>query len=189
MRKENLRFSEEELLIAFNKKEALAFEQVYSMFYKELYLFALSLYKEENEIDCKDIIQDVFLNILENKKISFDSISKIKSYLLILIKNEFLMYCRHKKVVDKHASKLIDEDYMLRKSIEADIITYAPEILSNTPEHCAETIKLLLDGYSIKEISKILDKPVTTIYSQKEKAISVLKLRLPKNKMFILTFF
>ncbi len=172
-----------QLLDRFNSGDISAFEEIYNLFYKELYLYSLSLYKNES-IDSDDIVQDAFVYILEKREIKFSSLTKIKSYLIVLIKNQFYSYCRHKVVQDKYnvEQQSNDNNYTL-KAIEAEFVSIIPEIVSMVPRNCAETIKLMLEGYSIPEISKILNKPKTTIYSQRERAISVLNKHLNNNKL------
>lgn len=67
------------LLEQFNKREEDAFCFVYEHFYNELYYFASKLFLD-NTVLPYDVLQDIFLNVLENKK-QFESFDLLKSYL------------------------------------------------------------------------------------------------------------
>lgn len=174
------KYNEELILKSFNRGGKKAFEEIYSLFYKELVLYAHSLYKD-TDVECEDVIQNIFLSLLERGSFHFDSLAKLKGYFFVAIKYQFRTYCKSKfntrtiSIEDINSEKISNDDYFLLKSVEAEIFSYIPDLYSLLPSNCAETIRLLLEGYSIKDIANKLNKPVTTIYSQREKAISILK--------------
>ena len=174
------------LLFEFNNKNALAYGAVYNYLYKELYYYAYSLYNE-SVILPEDIIQDVFLEVWENKKIKFDSLKKIKAYIYIVIKHKFLMHCRHQKFISKEITKLASDDvFFIAQAVEAEVFSYIPEALNLLPEQCAISFKLFLEGYDIKDIAAKLNKTESTIYKQREKSISILRKKMPKDKLLLL---
>ena len=181
------RGNEDDLILSkFNDRDGIAYSDIYTLIYKSLYYYAYSLYKETN-IDCEDIIQDVFLNIWENKRLKFETIGKIKSYIFVVIKNKFLEYCRHQKFANRAIAESVkDNDFFVIQAVEADVYSIIPEALNMLPSDCAKSFKLFIEGYSVKEIAIKLDSPLSTIYSQKEKAISILRKKLPKYKLLLL---
>ena len=183
---ENYEEAESILLLNFNNKIDSAFSEVYSLYYKELYYYTFSIFKDTTE-DSEDIIQDIFINILENKKLKFKSLIKIKSYIMISIKNRYKMYYRHQKAINNYLSENVDDKFFILQAVESEVVSLISEILNMLPEECARTLKLFLDGYNVKEIAEKLGKKESTIYNQKNSAISTLRTKLSKNQFMLLT--
>ena len=180
---------ESEILLKFNNKNSTAYGSVYNHLYKELFYYTYSLYKNSSILP-EDIIHDTFLEIWENKKLEFDSLKKLKAYIFIVIKRKFLMHYRHNKFVVKETVKLSsNDDYFVSQAVEAEIFSFIPEALNLLPEQCAKSFKLFLEGYDIKEIAKQLNKTESTIYKQRENAISILRKKLPKDKLLLMILF
>ena len=174
------------VLSNFNNRDYIAFGEVYSLYYMELYGYASSLYKNTTE-DPEDILQDIFLKILSNKSIKFSTLKEIKNYIYVSIKNRYISYYRHHST-SKHIdiNNCENEASFIFQAAEAEIISLIPEILNMIPSECAKVIKLSLQGYDIKEIADKLEKKESTIYNQRKTAISILKTKLPKDKIFII---
>lgn len=78
-----------------------------------------------------------------------------------------------------------DEDWLTIYAVEAEVFSLVPVALNLLPEDCAESFKLFLEGYTVKEIAEKQSKPLTTIYSQREKAVAILRSKFPKDKLLI----
>lgn len=178
--------NQDEILKRFNRRDSEAFGEIYSHVYKELYYFSYRLFRN-TLVDCKDTIQDVFLKVWENEKLEFDSVQKIKSYLYVSINNRFKMHYNHLKVTsDAYLQLKYEDDLLTIYAAEAEVFSLAPIILEMLPEDCAESFKLYLEGYEIKEIAEKLKRPISTIYSQREKAIMILREKLPIDKLLLI---
>lgn len=178
--------NQDEILRRFNKRDSDAFGEMYSHVYKEIYYFSYRLF-QNTLVDCKDAIQDVFLKIWENDNIEFESVQKLKSYLFVSINNRFKMHYNHLKVTsDAYMQLKYENDLLTIYATESEIFSLAPLILELLPEDCAESFKLYLDGYKIKEIAEKLNRPISTIYSQREKAIQILRKQLPIDKLLLI---
>ena len=75
-------YSGNSLLVHFNSRDYCAYSKIYTLLYKSLYFYAFSLYQNTN-VDSEDIIQDIFLEIWENKRLKFETSEKIKSYIFV----------------------------------------------------------------------------------------------------------
>lgn len=174
------------LLGDFNSRETIVFGKIYSLLYKELYYFSSKIY-DGTVVDPKDVIQDIFIKIWQKESLKFDNIYKLKTYLYISIRNSFRMYYQHNKMMSESADKIIyDNDLFITYTTEAEVVSIIPEALNLLPEECAKSFKLFIDGFSVKEIAEKLNKPQTTIYSQKEKAISILREKLSRDRFLFL---
>lgn len=60
-----------DLLERFNKRDRAAFGEVYSIFYEDLLLYALSLY-DEKSVDPQDAVHDTFMKLWRTTTTKFD---------------------------------------------------------------------------------------------------------------------
>ena len=95
------------LLEQFNKREEDAFCFVYEHFYNELYYFASKLFLD-NTVLPYDVLQDIFLNVLENKK-QFESFDLLKSYLYLSIRNRWKNEHKHTVAAQRYTAQSFDE--------------------------------------------------------------------------------
>lgn len=166
---------DELLLKKFNNRDSDAFGKIYNHYYKELYYYTSSLYANSGT-DAKDVIQDLFMEIWQNKKLKFDSLKGIKSYAYVVIKNKFRMNYNHLKVIEKANRYMIDnEDGFIMNAAEAEIFSLIPTALNLLPAECAKSLKLFLEGWNIDEIAEHLGKKKSTIYNQKNDSLELLR--------------
>lgn len=173
-------------LSKFNDRDSEAFGEIYSLLYKELYYFINSLYKN-TVIQPEDIIQDLFFQIWDDKKRKFTSISHLRAFMFVVIKNGYKQHYNHQKFVDKvHHAISADDDYMIFRAAEAEIFSALPPILDMLPEECAKSLKLSLEGWEVKDIAEKLGKQPSTIYNQRKEAISILRKKLSKDMLIVI---
>lgn len=175
------------LLNQFNDRNNLAFSKIYLLYYNDLHYFASNLFKG-TEVVASDVIQDIFLSLWENKRQKFDELINIKAYLFISTRNSFRGYIRHNKHIQKHQKYVSrDNDFFVSQVFETELFSFINESVNLLPEECAKVIKEYLKGLDIKEIAGKLNKSEYTVYKQKKYAIDILKKKLSKDKLFILT--
>lgn len=186
MKMENQNSSEESLLKMFNERDSIAFGAVYDILYREVYCFTSSFYRNSTT-DPQDIIQDTFMNIWQNRRLKFDHIKDIKTYIYVVVRNKFRMEYNHLKVVSSVNEKLSkSDDLFIIEAAEAEIFSFLPSVLNMLPVECARTFKLYLEGYETKEIAQILNKTESTIYTQRKDAVAILSKKLSKEKLMII---
>lgn len=163
------------LLKKFNNRDSDVFGEIYNRYYKELHYYASTLYAG-SDTDPKDIIQDVFIDIWQNRKLQFDSLRGIKSYIYVVIKNKFRMHYNHLKVVEKANRYLVEaDDIFVVHAAEAEVFSLIPSALNILPSECAKSFKLFLEGWDVDEIAAHLGKKRSTIYNQKNDALVILR--------------
>lgn len=178
----------ESLLIKFNNRDRDSFGNVYSLLFKEIYYFHQRLYNDLL-IDSEDLIQDIFLKIWSDKKLKFDTIKKLKSFIYISIANSYKNRYNRNKRSSEIIGTACNEEWYTVYAVEAEVFSLIPTALNMLPEDCAESFRLFIEGYSIKEIAEKQNKPLTTIYSQREKAVTILRKKLPKSKLLMALIF
>ena len=174
------------LLLMFNNRDIVAFEEVYKKYYAELTNFAFSLYKD-TEIAASDVVHDCLLDIWINKKINFKGISSIKSYIYVIIRNDFKDYLRKKQVESKYCNQLAcDSDLFIVKIAENEIYSLVNQAMNLLPDDCAEIFELLLNNWNVKDIAKKINCSERTVYNKKYEAIAILKNKLPNSKLLFI---
>ena len=173
------------LLKKFNSRDSDAFADIYIFFYDRLFNYASKLYIT-TEVVASDKIHDIFLKLWENTDTKFTSLDHIKAYLYNSIKNSFIKHMSHNEHVDKFAKKMYSsDDYFVTEIIETETSAILSEFIEKLPEEYSSILTLYIQGWDLKDISKHLNIPQSTVYRQKDKAISLLSKKVPKDLMML----
>lgn len=144
------------------KVEKVFVEQIYKMYFEDVYYFLLSLSKDVYVAE--DLSSEVFLIFIQHLE-NLKDVDAIKSWLLRVAKNEFLQYIRKNKkvqyleeifdgVVTRPASCDIDAQVMAKRKLE-----FARKWLSSLAEkkQMLYLMRVML-GLSYEEIGQYFDK-------------------------------
>lgn len=132
------------------------FEIIYSKYYSEIYVYALSLCK--NHDLAQDLVSETFYKALLSVKESNDY---LKYWLFRVCKNLCLDYLKKNKrlqQIDNHTDKLIVEEKTLDKIIlneERKKVYY--EVLKLQPSYKEIIILYYYCGFSLKEIATLIN--------------------------------
>lgn len=173
---------EKRLLEMFNKRESIAFGDIYTSFYREFYLYVRMLYRD-TEVSSDDVIHDIFVNMWLSKTI-FESVFHIKSYVYLSIKNNFRNYLAHGKHRATYRENV--REYYDLDIVESELYSLVDEALQFLPETYAQILKMYLDGWKSGEIAAKLGRTEQYVYNIKYDAILLLKKKMSKNRFFIL---
>lgn len=178
----------EELIRRFNCREESAFEEIYGLLYQDLLYFSIKLFYHSGLIP-QDVLQDLFMKLWIGKHISFNSLEHIKAYMYTSIRNSFKEYHSHQKVLGKYKQTVQnEEDRFTSYIIETEVISELSRRPELFPTECAKVLKLYLEGWDIKDIAEKLGKSPSTIYTQRQEIILILK-KLMKQKLFSLLLY
>lgn len=174
--------TEKELIRCFNKRENKAFATVYELLYEKLTIFASStLYN--SDLDASDVVQDIFLSLLNNKK-EFDSLGGIKAYVYVSIRHSLANHLNRKNNADKYRDTLEENsDTIELDLIETELYTLVHKALGMLPKDYVKIFNLTLEGLSVSEIATKLGKEKRTIYNQKYKGMEILRKKLLKDDL------
>lgn len=161
------------LKIADEDKDSLAL--LYEETKSSIYGFALSILK--NSTDAEDVMQETYLKIYENAE-KYEKHGKPLAWMLTITKNLAYMKIRKEKNnLDKDKElyivenkEILDEDKM--------ILDLAFKIL--TDEERNIIMLHTNDGMKHREISKILELPLSTVLSKYNRAMKKLKKEIIK---------
>lgn len=176
--KTTLQFSIQQI----NDKDYSAFHLLYMHFYKILTYYSLQIV--ESKEAAEDIVQKLFMNIWGNN-VQFKTEESFFAYLYNSIRNSSINYLRHKNVEQAYIDKMM-EIYEPYKNDEEDDDIFEPEVyrrlfevIDKLPRRCREIFMMYIDGKKNEEIAQILNLSIETVKTQKKRAMSVLKEKLP----------
>ena len=132
------------------------YKNLFDKLYVTLCLFSN---KYLNNIEAsKDVVQDVFIKIWEDK-IEFKNENTIKSYLYTAVKNKSLDHLKSKryKSTDHFSTieleKLETEPFFLREVVILETSNIIENAINTLPNKCAKIIRLSIKGYTNAEIA------------------------------------
>lgn len=135
----------------------LNFEEIYSRFFKDVYLYVLALGRDSHLAE--EITQETFFKAMKELK-HFRGDCSVKSWLCQIAKNLYISHMRKKKtvpedVLEKEASPLNVEEMCIKKNEALSIY----KVLHLLDEPYKEVFTLrVLGGLSFKEIGEIFGK-------------------------------
>lgn len=181
---ENLNNDEESRLIErLIQGDEKAFCKLYMQYKPRLFKFAIALLKSQNV--AKDICQDIFFNIWENRYFLKCGTS-FSSFLFSMARNRIINYLRdeacHKRILESLYEQAIDFDNSTKNTI----------LVNDLAEHMKHAIKLLsnrqrevfeLSRYHMltnKEIAEQLNISISTVQDHLSASLRIMRTYLKK---------
>ena len=160
------------LLLAKGNIEAM--DLLYKTIKNDIY--ALGLSKVCNKFDADDILQETFVRIYENAKL-YVPMGKPLAWIFTIENNVINRYFqiknKHEIINDDIVNNYADESFVEDKIITNNLLI---NLLNNLNDFEKEVISLhIVSGLKFREISKILDKPLSTVLSKYNRAIKKLQ--------------
>ena len=178
-----------QLIKAFKKGDAHAFESLFNLYHKRLYYFLFGLLKSKE--DAEEIVQETFLKIWESRE-NFWEDYPFESLLFRIAKNAFLNHNRKKvnrTVFEKHFGFFTDfsessaDQYILFQETQSIIET----IVNGLPPKRKEIFLMQkVEGLSRQEIASKLGISIITVDSQLFKANKHLKEEFQKYSVLMI---
>lgn len=158
-----------------NARDHEAFKQLFREYFQDIAYYAGKVLKDTDIAE--DIAQDVFIRLWE-KENHFDNYLAMKSYLYLSVRNSCLNYIKHHNIVLEHAQNLVQEEadeQTWDTIIETEIISLLSDYIRQLPGECAKIMELVMQGYNSTEISTLTGASSSTVRSQKQRGITLLK--------------
>ena len=134
------------------------FREVYSLYFREVYRYALSLCR--NESVAEEITQETFYKALANLD-SFDGKCKISVWLCQIAKNSYISMCRKNKYLDFNANPDLPQDNgsIEDRYFDKETAFAIHKILHTLDEPYKEVFSLRTFGeLSFKQIAELFGK-------------------------------
>tara|TARA_Y100001972_G_C7667315_1_gene337882 strand:- start:9926 stop:10522 length:597 start_codon:yes stop_codon:yes gene_type:complete len=114
------------------------FEEIYNTYFERLFYYAKKI--TDSEEMAKDVVSDVFLNLL-NKQTDFSEINELESYLFVSVKNLSI----HALSLDSRHLSTVDIENSLRRVeglnpeevlVEKELLKVIQDAIENLPDQC-----------------------------------------------------
>ncbi|WP_235207009.1 RNA polymerase sigma factor [Pedobacter sp. V48] len=175
------KYNEGELIRLFKSGDDAAFREIYLRHDKPLYLYAY--HKLGNKEESRDIVQDVFAWMLNNRE-TLDLKTTLSGYLYKSVLNKIFNVFKHRDVLRRYADEgnhYIDvdseeTDFLIR---EKDITAMIEKEIAAMPPGMRKVYELRSKQYmSAKDIAEHLGVAESTVNTQLKRAMKHLKLKL-----------
>jgi RNA polymerase sigma-70 factor (ECF subfamily) len=161
--------------------DKIQFEDIYNRYKQQMYSIAYSILN--NEADSEDAVHQAFLSLAYNfNKIKTIPCHKLRSYIVIVIRNASINIYNHNKRSAEKSAELDDNisiDINFFENIELNELA---EKISNLPPIYKDILYMhYYNGYTQKEISAMLDISYENVRKRMERAKRLLKTELEKD--------
>ena len=117
----------------------------------------------------------------------------LKSYLYLSARNNCLNYLRHHQIVTEFENKLPQDnsdESTWNTIVESEIISILSEYINKLPPECKKIMEFDLQGYKSSEIASQTGATASTVRTQKQRGISLLrKMMSPELFTLFIAFF
>lgn len=160
--------NQEELLTLLAQKDNKAYHYLYQHYY--IALKALANYYVKNDQIAEDLVQEVFISLLNHEK-PFAQINEVKYYLYNILKNKCLNQLRKLKVENKYCEEMFRTESELEsfwdKMVEENVYAILSEAIQTLPPKCRQVMLMTLEGLKISEIAANLQISSETVKEYK----------------------
>ena len=157
-------------------------EKYFQWMYRPLCLYALNI--TESYEDSEDIVQQIFVELLEKAVVGSLEVGNMKGYLYTVVRNRAVKYVKkdQEKVSVESAMYLTDEN-ILSISVEEEALVWN-WIAALPTERRNIFLMAKQQGMKYKEIAEQLDISVKTVEGQMGKALKTLRDKAIKIYLF-----
>lgn len=176
----------------FKNGDETAIRKLYALYYRPLCYFNQKLVNSKHEAE--DISTETFLKLLQ-KKLDFDSLSDIKSFLFTASKNACLDFLRKEKRHDKSHREIslsspFEELFAEQEMISAKVLQIIYAEMENLPNQCQQVFKsIFIEGKSTADIAVEMGISPQTVLNQKTKGLQKIRLALSQENFLYAVLF
>lgn len=169
----------------------IAFDSLFTVYSHKLFCFALKYFK--NESDAEELVQDVFVQVWENRQ-SLKSGLSFRSYLFTIALNQIRRHFNKKAISLRYLESLQKDpeiyDYQLIQNDDYEsVLQMINLIIEQMPPRRHEIfIKSKLEGKNAKEIAYELNISSGTVDNQVSEALRFIRSHLKKENFALLLF-
>lgn len=175
---------------ALSRGEIKAFNELFQLYGKRIYRFALGYLK--SEADAEELVQDVFMKVWEKRWELRENLS-FKAYIFTISFNIIRKHFVKKSMNTRYLGLQVSDDtdlgtvqsidYQSTKNLLDTLIEQLP------PRRKEVFIKSRIEGHSVKEIAEELGTSPRTVENQLSEALKFIKKHLGKEDFAVLVLF
>ena len=178
--------ADHDLLIDIRNDDKSSFQELFERYWEMLFRFCNGILEDEDH--CQDIIQEIFTDLWQRRKIL--RIKNVKAFLFQAVRNKVAKHIRHIKLKRKHLEVIAK---LSEVGLSADTIYELKELEHTIDEHlkilpgrCYQIFRLSrFENYSNKEIARQLDISIRTVETQISRATKLLRASLKPELLVI----
>jgi len=173
------------------KGEVKAFDEIFEIYNQRIYQFAKTILK--NKEDAKDVVQEVFLRIWQNRN-EINEYSTFKSYLFTIAYNiivdHFRKSLKDKKYKDFLEANINEVDSSQERHIEfSDLNKLYEQAVEQLPPRRKLIYKMNRnEGLTYEEIAARLNISRNTVRNQMAKTLQFLRKKIGKEILLVMLF-
>lgn len=177
-------------IISIQKGSKKEFEKVVELYYKELFLYAKSLCRDE--LLAKDLVQEVFFGLWQKKE-TLKTNTVLRGWLYLSLKNKFLDHVKKyrketyffERTYSDTMETLSQQDHLENLSRKIELMDKEIALL---PKKCKQVLIMSKkEGLTNAEISNYLDISVKTVEGHLSNAYRILKEKLYEKFQILFT--
>lgn len=175
-------------LIALQDGDGQAFRKLFDDYFYPLFSFAFKYV--ENEGEAEDVVSEVIYELWE-KKLHFESILMLKSFLYRSVRNRCLNILKHREIEEKYREQndwKSESDFFLDQILEEEVYLELRKTIESLPESIRKIYELVLLGYDNQEISVMTGLSSDAIKARKKRGKQLLQEKL-KHLVYLLVLF
>jgi RNA polymerase sigma-70 factor (ECF subfamily) len=173
--------------------DADAFGTFFTTYYPPLCYFGFQLIRDRPAAE--DIVKDTFIKLWQKQQ-DFGTPQNVKAFLYITVRNACLNYLRHMQVREATNKELSylgmdrEEAYVLNSMIRTEVMQEIHAEIEKFPEKRRHIFKLAyLEGLKNEEIANMLNISISTVKTQKARAILALRVHFTDHQLVMLFIF
>ncbi|MFD2570869.1 RNA polymerase sigma-70 factor [Spirosoma soli] len=179
-----------ELIVAIQSGDTAAFQAIYRKYWRQLFNFASQAVRDTD--DAKDLIQDLFTDLWQNRSaIRPETFST--AYLYAALRHKLLDRIRKQTVRQDYARLIAATTTGLDNTTESAVLTsdfteHLQEGMNLLPDRCRLIFQLSrFDNQSVEEIADQLQLSPQTVKNQLSKALQLLRANLHEYAVSLIT--
>jgi len=182
--------TDRELMIGLANDQAKAFESLYLIYGRRLFVFINGYLNSKDDTD--EIVQEVFVKIWQ-KRHELKAHESLKGYLFTIaynaIKKSFLKKNREEELKKAYVLEYLnDSDDSISENMYSDVIKQVDAIVSQMPEKRKQVFNLCKrEGLSVTEVANYLNISEKTVKNQMTSAYQTIREQL-QNSLPLLLF-
>jgi RNA polymerase sigma-70 factor (ECF subfamily) len=180
-----------QFLTAFGNGEERGFDYFFKTYYKVLCFFANRYLLDLQAAE--DIVSDAYIRVWEKRE-TIQSSQGLKNYLYKTVHNACIRWLEQKRAAGARQLTIEGgqeaERNVLDNMIRAEVMNEVYKTIDLLPTECRKIFtKLYLEGKTVKEIAEELSLSVSTVKTQKARALDLLRQKLsPLSLLAFLSF-
>lgn len=173
--------NEKDLLYRLSQGDKKAFEEMFSIYYQQLVVFAT---KFVYDIDLsRDLVQEVIVNFYEKHRV-IEIHTSLKAHLYQSVRNRCLNYIKREQVIRTHHSSIYsdkkdDEQVFYDLMEETELENRIFQVIKLLPKQCQRIFEMSrFEGKSNSDIAEELSISKRTVETQISNALKKIRLKL-----------